>query len=96
MIFDAVASHISKILSMERFKSHIKNEPSSATTASETSFARHDTGFSDSDPIPTLEQATLCLVAEAMKRSGNNQTMAAGFLGISRQRLGRYLKNISS
>ena len=94
MVYDAVTGHTSKILSMDRFKAHIKKKDPSRT-AHDPSLTLHDEGFAGSDPLPTLEQAFGNLIAEAMKRSGNNQTMAAGLIGISRQRLGRYLKRNS-
>ncbi|MDA3791093.1 MAG: sigma-54 dependent transcriptional regulator [Desulfobacula sp.] len=92
MIYDAVASHHSKIMAMKRFEAHIKKRSPFGTTIPELFPAKQSVWFPDSEPIPTLEKATHLLVAEAMKRSGENQTMAARFLGISRQRLGRYLK----
>ena len=95
MIYDAVANHKSKILSMERFEAYIKRNSPLAGTASKQSPPMHNSRLFYSESIPTLEEATRFLIAEAMKRSNNNQTMAARFLGISRQRLGRHLKNIS-
>jgi DNA-binding NtrC family response regulator len=96
MIYDAVAGHGSKVMSMDRFKIYIKEKTAIDSLPETGKFMSHrNKWFSDSEPIPTLEKATGLLIAEAMKRSGNNQTMAAGFLGISRQRLGRYLKSLS-
>jgi DNA-binding NtrC family response regulator len=46
------------------------------------------------DPLPTIKEATRMLVAEAVKRAGGNQTVAAGMLGISQQALSRRLKNM--
>ena len=90
MIYDAVANHKSKILSMKRFESYIKKQSSIASCSPDKSLP--ETPASDSEPIPTLDQMTRHLMEKALKRSGNNQTMAARFLGISRQRFGRYLK----
>jgi DNA-binding NtrC family response regulator len=92
MIYDAVSSHKSKKLSMGRFQTHIKQERSVAGAASEQFTPGHDSRFVCSEPLPTLEQSNRLLIAEAMKRSGGNQSMAARLLGISRQRLGRHLK----
>ena len=93
MIYDAVANHTSKILSMKRFISYIKKHDDLTGNSQEISLP--DAIASDSEPIPTLEQMTWELMKRAMKRSDNNQTMAARFLGISRQRFGRYLKKYS-
>ena len=95
MIYDAVSSHKSKKLSMGRFQTHIKQERSAAGDASEQLSPGHDSWLACSEPLPTLEQANSLLIAEAMKRSGNNQSMAARLLGISRQRLARHFKSIS-
>lgn len=94
MIYDAVANHDSKIMSMDRFENHIKKKSSIGRTTPEPFPNKQCIWLPDSQAIPTLEMATSFLVTEAMKRSGNNQTMAARFLGISRQRLGRFLKSI--
>jgi DNA-binding NtrC family response regulator len=94
MIYDSVAGHDSKVMPMNLFEAHIKKRMPVGRTPSETFSSPQSVLFPDSGPVPTLEAATHILVAEAMKRSGNNQTMAARFLGISRQRLGRYLKAV--
>ena len=93
MIYDAVSNHKSKKLSMGRFQIHIKQERSAAGTAPEQFTPGHDSWFACSEPLPTLEQSNRLLIVEAMKRSGSNQSMAARLLGISRQRLGRQLKD---
>jgi transcriptional regulator with PAS, ATPase and Fis domain len=45
-----------------------------------------------SDHLPTLKQAEDLLVAEAMRRSNNNQSIAAMQLGITRQALNRRIR----
>ena len=45
--------------------------------------------------LPTLKEAADLLVAEAMGRTGNNQTRAAKLLGISRPALSKRLKKSS-
>ena len=95
MVYDAVACHESKVMAMTRFEAYLKKREPLSRLLSESFPGLQSIRFSDSEPIPTLEKTIGLLVAEAMKRSGNNQTMAARFLGISRQRLGRYLKSLS-
>lgn len=92
MIYDAVARHKSKIMSMELFEAHISKESSIGVNGAITLNLTQDSCGSHGEVLPTLEQATFLLVQKAMQRSGNNKSMAARFLGISRQRLGRYLK----
>jgi DNA-binding protein Fis len=43
------------------------------------------------DRLPTLEQATVSLIRQALERCDNNQSAAARMLGITRQRLARNL-----
>ena len=45
-----------------------------------------------SDRLPSLDQASDLLVAEAMKRANGNQSLAAGMLGISHQAISRRLQ----
>lgn len=42
--------------------------------------------------LPTLQQANNLLIEEALRRTGQNQSLAARMLGISRQKVMRYLK----
>jgi predicted transcriptional regulator len=42
--------------------------------------------------LPTIKEATRLLVAEAMKRGGGNQSLAAKMLGITQQALSKRLK----
>ncbi|WP_320041210.1 sigma-54 dependent transcriptional regulator [uncultured Desulfobacter sp.] len=90
MIYDAVADHKSGVLSLDRFKAHMSQFPPSPGRLS-CSLPKEKC-YSELKPLPTLKEAIHSLVVEAMKRSDNNKSMAARFLGISRQRLGRYLK----
>lgn len=90
MIYDAVANHKSRVLSLERFKTHISQSLPSPGLLS-GSLPKEEC-YSELKALPTLQAAIHALVVEAMKRSGNNKSMAARFLGISRQRLARYLK----
>ena len=42
--------------------------------------------------LPTLKEAAQLLVAEAMRRSGGNQSKASKMLGVSQQALSKRLK----
>lgn len=44
------------------------------------------------EKLPTLKEMERCLIQEAMRRAHNNQGIAAGFLGISRQALNQRLR----
>jgi DNA-binding NtrC family response regulator len=51
------------------------------------------TGYSFPERLPTLRQAAEKLIEEAMRRAHGNQSVAAGWLGISHQALSKRLKN---
>ncbi|HCU69882.1 MAG TPA: hypothetical protein DGF30_11855, partial [Desulfomicrobium sp.] len=44
--------------------------------------------------LPTLKRVCAELVMEAMRRTGGNQAMAAGMLGVSRQALNKRLNKL--
>jgi DNA-binding NtrC family response regulator len=97
MIVDSVTSNNSARLSTRLFEAHIgrKFSRTASDYAGRFSFPHCPTNIG-SGRFPTLKEATCALAAEAMSRTGNNQSMAARLLGISRQRLARYLKgNVS-
>ncbi|HIJ83879.1 MAG: sigma-54-dependent transcriptional response regulator [Magnetococcales bacterium] len=93
MTMDAMAHHESGMLSMELFKRHIFAK--SGLTNSE--LQRNDGDdrlFSDlPDPLPTIQAVTDLLIEEALRRSGNNQGIAAALLGITRQTLNRRIQS---
>ncbi|HJX34562.1 MAG TPA: sigma-54 dependent transcriptional regulator [Desulfatiglandales bacterium] len=82
MIFDAVSSHRSGILSMEIFRPNISQKQPAIFPSPMISFH---------DQLPTLKEIEELLVTEAMRRAGNNQSIAAMSLGISRQALNKRL-----
>ncbi len=95
LVFDAVSRHKGSGLSLDVFKAHIRLYqsrenaiPQAATPTPEPGPA--PIGFSEK--LPTIKQATDLLVAEAMRRSGGNQSVAAGLLGITQQALSKRLK----
>ncbi|MCP4575270.1 MAG: sigma-54-dependent Fis family transcriptional regulator [Deltaproteobacteria bacterium] len=92
MVYDAVSKHESGNLPMNNFVSYMderrsSNEPNATKSESKVSFH-----FSPSEPIPTLKEAEESLIAEALRRSKGNQSIAARLLGISRQALNRRMK----
>ena len=94
MIYDAMSGSDETTLSMERLEAYVGKELAPAGEAA----GGHVSGtaeawYADSEPLPTMKEAMQMLIAEAMNRSGSNQSLAARLLGISRQRLGRHLKD---
>ena len=91
MVYDAVSRHSAGKLSMEAFKSEIfrrqpdlAGEAPAAEPAAPGRVAFHET-------LPTLRQIEDALVAEALRRAGGNQAIAATMLGITRQALNKRL-----
>jgi len=91
MIFDAVAQHDTGILSMRSFRGKITNARLLATTHSGSLPPVPPLFATTRDSLPTLKEAEQWLIDEALRRSDNNQGIAAGLLGISRQALNRRL-----
>jgi DNA-binding NtrC family response regulator len=95
MVFDAVSNHTSGILSMDTFKPRISpKQPSMETGAGESPISLSSL-VSFHEQLPTLKEIEDLLIAEAMSRAGNNQSIAAMSLGISRQALNKRLANIN-
>ncbi len=89
MIFDAVSRHRSGVLSLEVFKAHLVRE---GTVDPPAPNPESEDGITFPPRLPTIKQATERLVAEALRRTGGNQTLAARLLGISQQALSKRLK----
>ncbi len=89
MVFDAVSTHTSHVLSMQSFRLAIGivqgvNLPSQGGERAEV--------FANLCSLPTLREASDALVAEAMVRAQGNQRIAAGILGITSSALNKRLK----
>jgi DNA-binding NtrC family response regulator len=94
MVFDAVSSHTSGILSLDTFKQTIKQKRKSILPGIGKQTKEADKPILSQllQPLPTLEQWENLLIKEAIKQTEGNQSMAAQLLGISRQTLLRKLK----
>lgn len=88
MMFDAVSSHDSPILSLKIFK----NMMDFPNYYQPDMFTLEKSDLFKSGKFPTLKEAANFLIEEALKRANNNQSIAAGLLGITRQALNRRLK----
>ncbi len=93
MIFDAVSTHKSKILSLDSFKNAISKNQNFFDTKSESSSKSSKGLVTFGDQLPTLKQVQNELIDEAMERAKGNQSIAARLLGVTRQALSRRLKN---
>lgn len=93
MVFDAVSTLKSKKLPMESFKQHIRKNHFNPEKHIKTSPLKPASIFENFSKLPTLAEAQLLLIQDALERTGQNKSMAADMLGISRQRLSRHLKS---
>jgi len=92
MVYEAVSLHESGILSMNSFIKYIENKKASKKINNiDLSDNKSITSFPE-DQLPTLKEVQEQLVKEAMKRSNDNQVLAARILGISRQAINKRLK----
>ncbi len=91
IIFDAVSRNQSKSLSVKMIESKLQDQ--------ESDYADRQSGDHDSPivfphTLPTLQQMSELLIQEVLKRTNNNQTMAAERIGISQSALSRRLQKI--
>jgi len=91
MVHDAVSNHIAGMLSMESFLLHIQKHQQRPLPRLDPERSTPDqTLFPQT--LPTFDLVREELVAEALRRTNNNQSMAAQLLGVTRQTLLRYIK----
>jgi DNA-binding NtrC family response regulator len=91
MVFDAVSRHKSHILSLETFTSRILGGMDAEKRMVMADADRNNTVFSSLKVLPTIKEASRQLIAEALKRSNGNQSIAARLLGITQPALSRRL-----
>jgi DNA-binding NtrC family response regulator len=92
MILDAVSNHKSGKLSMEVFKSYIRQRHPIPDIDSKRLPRGGTSPLSFPEQLPTLKQTEQFLISEALKRAKGNQAIAAQMLGITRQALNKRLK----
>ncbi len=94
MVYDAVSTIKGKTISLQQFHLHITQGRNKGVSPDNLLESLEDKApFLLTGTLPTIKQASLYLIREAMRRSNNNRTMAAKLLGISRQTLSRHLQN---
>lgn len=93
MVYDAVARlPEGKRLSLESFRQRIQEAPGLENAPAHDQAVETRSGgllISGRHGFPTLREAEQALLMEAMRRSGQNQGVAATLLGITRQALNR-------
>ena len=93
MATDAVAQHQSGILSMQPFERVIfKKRAGNNPIPNQESPNKENVFRHIVTELPTFQEAENQLLEEALRRSGNNQGIAAAMLGITRQSLNRRVR----
>ncbi len=94
MVFNALSLHKSHKLSFDYFKQAIGFGQTDAPPQPELAPVGEEGGVAFPHRLPTLDELGELVVVEAMRRAGGNQTLAASFLGITRQGLSKRLKKL--
>ena len=92
MVVDAVSCHNKGVLSLETFRVHIERT-SADTTGSGSTDVPSSSEVIFGNQLPTLRQMDDILIGEALKRSGDNQSIAARMLGITRSALNKRINH---
>lgn len=92
MVFNASAHNRSAKLSMESFKTFIKEQGLFSRSKFLPLPDDIDSIFKKFGKLPTIKEAEEYLISEALKRANGNQGIAASFLGITRHALNKRLK----
>lgn len=92
MVFDAVARHVTGMLSMERFREVIGNRPALSGQDSLLSQRLNDWLLESGGRFPKVREVEELLIDEALKLAKGNQGIAASLLGFTRQTLNKRLK----
>ncbi|MGH7595195.1 MAG: sigma-54-dependent transcriptional regulator [bacterium] len=95
MIFDAVSRHDGGMLSMSSFKEKISQNSAKHLDAIPPNDAAQPL-ITFPDQLPTIEEAEQMLIDEALRRAGDNQSIAATLLGLSRRALNNRLRRADS
>ncbi len=90
LILDAVSCTTGETLNIGRIREHVAAHHDVAPAARSGEGA----GVQFGPELPTLKRVCAELVMEAMRRTGGNQAMAAGMLGVSRQALNKRLNKL--
>ncbi len=92
IVFDAVSKHTSGKLSLDVFRNTIFEHHTGTIAEEPERYEHHKPDITFGEELPTLKELDMLLIEEAMRRAGNNQSIAARMLGISQQALSKRLK----
>ena len=92
MVFDAMSHYQSGQISMNSFKSYIGKSKLSVPMNNKILKEKAEFLYSDWESLPTLKESSHLLIAEALRRTRGNQSLAARMLGITQSALSKRLK----
>ena len=92
MVFDAVGSHHSRMLSLKQFRTAMDRAGHRPEAGGHPARDATSAAIRFSHQLPTLREAERALVTEALERAQGNQSIAARMLGITRQALNRRVR----
>ncbi len=93
IIYDAVSRHAGGVMSLDSIKEKIGS--SGLRQDLQNGNEGYKTCLMKLDKIPTIKEAENALVEEALNRSSNNQSIAAGLLGLTRSALNKRINKPS-
>ena len=96
IVLDAVSRHRAGVMSMDAFREAVQSGLPANNPNEDQHPSDFETALKGVHPLPTFRQAEDLLIAEALRRSDRNQTIAAQLLGTTRQTLNRRLKLINN
>ncbi len=91
IVFEAVSSHTSRMLSLNTFHQHISKHRTGVSSTVPLD-APVESPFSLFETLPTLSEAPKLLIEEALRRTDGNKNAAARLLGITPSGLRKSLK----
>lgn len=92
MVFNALSLHRSHKLSFDYFKQAIGFGAGETVSGSVNQGTARAKNLAFPEKLPTLDELGSQVVAEALRRASGNRTLAASFLGITRQGLSKRIK----
>lgn len=94
MVHDAVGRTGGRVMPLDSFKARLfRDRDASSAGKARPAGKKPSSVFAGMEALPTIKEATDALIQEAMARSGDNQGIAAGLLGISRTALNRRIRS---
>lgn len=93
IIYDAVGTHKSKVMSLSVFKKYIAPKMNFEPTKLNNP---NNEKIIFGEALPTLKEVQNELVTKAMERTNNNQSLAAKILGVTRQALNKRILQIKN